>query len=109
MSRPIYRNGVPYAKRTRYYLSLINHPERDHLLDQYQLALVHTMRGRLTRREIECLTLYYGKGKTMQASANELGINISTMSRLTQRGSDKLDAILKLAEKISPIRPPQSA
>lgn len=109
MSRPVYRYGIPYAKRTQYYLSLINHPEQDQQLDQYQLALVQTMRSKLTKRELQCLTLYYVKGRPMQTAADELGINISTMSRITQRGSDKLDSILRLAEKISPLRPPQSA
>ncbi len=109
MSRPVYRCGVPSARRTRYYLSLINHPERDCQLDGYQLALVNSLRGALTAREIQCLGLYYLKERTMQEAARELDINISTMSRNIRRGEEKLMRILRLAEKISPIRPPQSA
>ncbi|MBQ9165889.1 MAG: hypothetical protein IJX71_03055 [Oscillospiraceae bacterium] len=109
MSRPVYRCGNPSARRTRYYLSLISHPERDCQLDSYQLALVHSMRDALTEREIQCLALYYLKERTMQEAARELGVNISTMSRNIRRGEEKLMNILRLAEKISPIRPPQSA
>lgn len=109
MSRPIYRRGTSYAQSIRRYLIYIQHPERDVQLDQYQLALVQAMRARLTRREVQCLSQYYIKKRSMQDTADELGIHLSTVSRTIQRGTDKLDSILRLAEKISPIRPPQSA
>ncbi|MCD8385141.1 MAG: hypothetical protein LUC39_09355 [Clostridiales bacterium] len=104
MSRPIYRRGAPYAKKTAHLLRHVIHPELDSDLDRYQLALVDALRDRLTPRETECMVHYYLLGESMTEVASRLGINLSTVSRTVERGEAKLDGLLKLAISISPIR-----
>lgn len=109
MSQPYFRRGKEYVRRTRYYLLMIRHPERDSQLDSYQLALIREMRSKLTSREMECMCLYYLREINMEHIARELELNPSTVSRTIARASQKLDDILRLAREISPLRPAQSA
>lgn len=104
MSRPIYRRGKPYAAKMKKLLYYAQHPEHDRELDRYLLALVETLRTRLTRRELECLCAYYLCGQNMVLSARNLDVDPSTVSRNIRRGEAKLDQLIRLAQEISPIR-----
>lgn len=109
MSRPIYRRGAPYAARTRQLLRLATHPELDSSQDRYTLALVQSIRDRLTPRELECMTGYYIQRCALAELGPKLGINPSTACRNIHRGQGKLDELVRLAIEISPIKFDQSA
>lgn len=109
MSRPIYRKGAPYAARTRQLLTLAVHPEWDSRQDCYTLALVQSIRKRLTERELQCMTGYYIQKYALVDLGPRLGINPSTVCRNIHRGQKKLDELIRLATQISPIRFDQSA
>lgn len=109
MSRPIYRRGAPYAARTRQLLRLAVHPELDSSQDRYTLALVHSIRDRLTQRELQCMTGYYIQRCALTDLGPRLGIHPSTVCRNIHRGQAKLDELVRLAIQISPIKFDQSA
>lgn len=109
MSRPIYRKGAPYAARTRQLLSLAVRPELDGCQDRYTLALVQSIRERLTERELQCMAGYYIQQLALTDLGPRLGINPSTVCRNIHRGQRKLDELIRLAMEISPIRFDQSA
>lgn len=104
MSRPIYRRGAPYASRARQLLRYAVHPELDPTLDRYTLALIQALREKLTARELQCMSGYYLQELGLADLGQRLEINISTVSRNIHRAEAKLDALLRLAEQISPIR-----
>lgn len=104
MSRPIYRRGEAYARTVRELLRLSLRPELDATLDSYKLALVRAMRERITLRELKCMTGYYVQKLPMVTVAEQLDINVSTVSRNIRRGEGKLDSLMRLAKQISPIR-----
>ncbi|MBQ3089284.1 MAG: sigma-70 family RNA polymerase sigma factor [Oscillospiraceae bacterium] len=108
-SAPNYRRGGAYAAKVRFYLRHLDRPEYQCRLDRYQLALLESIRQALTDREIQCLTEYYLRQRSMYQAAQQLGIHLSTMSRNVARAEEKLDRVLELADNISPIRVLQSA
>ena len=107
MSRPVYRRGGPYAARTRQLLRLAVHPELDSSQDRYTLALIQSIREKLTERELQCLTGYYVQRLPLAELGPRLGINPSTVSRNIHRGEEKLWQVIELADKISPCRLPE--
>ena len=109
MSRPVYRRGGPYAARTRQLLRLAVHPELDSSQDRYTLALIQSIREKLTERELQCLTGYYVQRLPLAELGPRLGINPYTVSRNIHRGQNKLDELVRLAIQISPIRFDQPA
>lgn len=103
MSRPIYRKGQPYAARARQLLSLAVRPELDSRQDRYTLALVHSVRERLTERELECMAGYYVQGLALTDLGPKLYVNPSTVCRNIHRGQRKLDELVRLIDEIHPI------
>ena len=103
MSRPIYRKGQPYAALIKKLIVLANHPERDCSQDRYTLALVRSVRERLTERELECMAGYYVQGLALTDLGPKLYINPSTVCRNIHRGQRKLDELVRLIDEIHPI------
>ena len=57
--------------------------------------LTHALRQDITERQREYMMLYYGKNMSMEAIAQELGVNKSTVCRTLQRGRQRLYRCLR--------------
>ena len=57
--------------------------------------LADAIRGELTPRQRQLVTMYYVRGRTMPEIADELGINVSTVSRTLRRGRERLKRCVK--------------
>lgn len=57
--------------------------------------LTHALRQDITPRQREYMMLYYGKCMSMEAIAQELGVNKSTVSRTLKRGRERLYRCLR--------------
>ncbi len=109
MSKATYRRGKTYARRAGRLIRLAARPELDRTLDGYERALIEELRALITARELECLHAYYVAGLGLADVGARLEINPSTVSRNIRRGERKLDHLIRLAGRISPIRPAQTA
>ncbi len=57
--------------------------------------LTHALRQDITPKQREYMMLYYGKCMSMEAIAQELGVNRSTVSRTLKRGRERLYRCLR--------------
>lgn len=57
--------------------------------------LVHAIKNDLTPKQREYMILYYSQGHSMEAIAQDLGVNKSTVSRTLKRGRARLYRCLK--------------
>lgn len=95
-----YRRGAVYVQEISVYIQSILDPEREFMLSRIQRVLVRTMRQQVTRRECECLDLYYVQGYNYEQISAQLRINISTISRNIRRGEEKINRVLDFAREI---------
>jgi RNA polymerase sigma factor (sigma-70 family) len=51
--------------------------------------------GELTARQMECLRLYYGEGKSMSEVAACLGVTASTVSKHLKKARNRLRRVMK--------------
>ncbi|HIT02224.1 MAG TPA: sigma-70 family RNA polymerase sigma factor [Candidatus Enterenecus merdae] len=57
--------------------------------------LTHALRQDITPRQREYMMLYYGQNLSMEAIAQKLGVNKSTVSRTLKRGRQRLYRCLR--------------
>lgn len=95
-----YRRGPAYVREIALYIQAILDPEREFMLRRVQRVLVRAMRQEVTRRECECLELYYVQGYNYEQISAQLHINISTISRNIRRGEEKMNWVLRFAREI---------
>ncbi len=62
---------------------------------EMSILLNKALEGMLTKKQYECIQLYYMQGKTISETAQALGINKSTVSRHLAAAKQKL-AVLNL-------------
>lgn len=64
-------------------------------LGRLKRNLTHALRQDITPKQREYMILYYGRGMSMEAIAQELGVNKSTVSRTLKRGRQRLYRCLR--------------
>lgn len=64
-------------------------------LGRLKRNLTHALRQDITEKQREYMILYYGQGMSMEAIAQQLGVNKSTVSRTLKRGRQRLYRCLR--------------
>lgn len=64
-------------------------------INRLKRNLTHALRQDITQRQREYMMLYYGKGMSMEAIAQQFGVNKSTVSRTLKRGRQRLYRCLR--------------
>ena len=68
-----------------------NHKE----VNRLKRNLTHALRQDITPKQREYMLLYYGQGMSMDAIAQQTGVNKSTVSRTLKRGRQRLYRCLR--------------
>ena len=76
------------------YTQLMADDNRDQM-NRLKRNLTHALRQDITQRQREYMMLYYGRGMSMEAIAQEMGVNKSTVSRTLKRGRQRLYRCLR--------------
>ena len=76
------------------YTELMADDNRDQI-NRLKRNLTHALRQDITQRQREYMMLYYGKGMSMEAIAQQFGVNKSTVSRTLKRGRQRLYRCLR--------------
>ena len=76
------------------YAELIADDNKDQI-NRLKRNLVHALRHDITARQREYMMLYYGKCMSMEAIAQQCGVNNSTVSRTLKRGRARLHRCLR--------------
>lgn len=63
-----------------------------------QKVMLRALRQWATKRQRECLYLYYGRGLSQQEIAKLLGVNVGTISRNIKTGERHVTKALEVAE-----------
>lgn len=64
-------------------------------IDSYRKFLAHAMKA-LPEKQHDALVLYYLKGMTMEQTAHDLHVSVSTISRRLKSAKSKLRSIAKI-------------
>ena len=67
------------------YTELMAQDNKDQI-NRLKRNLTHALRQDITQRQREYMMLYYGKSMSMEAIAQQFGVNKSTVSRTLKRG-----------------------
>ena len=76
------------------YTELMADDNRDQI-NRLKRNLTHALRQDITQRQREYMMLYYGKSMSMEAIAQQCGVNKSTVSRTLKRGRQRLYRCLR--------------
>ncbi len=76
------------------YTQLMADDNKD-TINRLKRNLTRALRYDITDKQREYMMLYYGKQMTMEAIANEKGVNKSTVSRTLKRGRKRLYRCLR--------------
>ena len=64
-------------------------------MNRLKRNLTHALRNDITPRQREYMMLYYGQCMSMEAIAEKMGVNKSTVSRTLKRGRQRLRRCLR--------------
>ena len=76
------------------YTNLMAEDNRDQI-NRLKRNLTHALRQDITERQREYMVLYYGRNMSMEAIAQQCGVNKSTVSRTLKRGRHRLYRCLR--------------
>jgi RNA polymerase sigma factor (sigma-70 family) len=76
------------------YTELMAQDNKDQI-NRLKRNLTHALRQDITQRQREYMMLYYGKSMSMEAIAQQCGVNKSTVSRTLKRGRQRLYRCLR--------------
>ena len=76
------------------YTELMAQDNKDQI-NRLKRNLTHALRQDITQRQREYMLLYYGKSMSMEAIAQQCGVNKSTVSRTLRRGRQRLYRCLR--------------
>lgn len=85
------------------WLERLRRPDADGL-DAWQKAVTDLLQSRLTARETKALYAYYVRRMSMEAVAEALSVDTSTVSRRIGTGRRKLQGTLTFVREASPIQ-----
>ena len=95
--RPVYRQDKNWVRDlTACTVHLENGDEIG--LNSRQKVMLRALRQWATKRQRECLYLYYGRGLSQQEIAKLLGVNVATVSRRIKLGEIHVQRALDVAE-----------
>jgi len=78
----------------RVFTELMADDNKDQI-NRLKRNLAHALRSDITARQREYMMLYYGKCMSMEAIAQQCGVNKSTVSRTLKRGRQRLYRCLR--------------
>ena len=85
----------PFGRGARaVYPELMPQDNKDQI-NRLKRNLTHALRQDITQRQREYMMLYYGKSMSMEAIAQQCGVNKSTVSRTLKRGRQRLYRCLR--------------
>lgn len=73
-------------------------------LNRRQKIMLRALRQWATKRQRECLYLYYGRGLSQQEIAKLLGVNLGTISRNIKAGERHVTKALEVADTEEKVR-----
>ncbi len=76
------------------YTDLMAQDNKDQI-NRLKRNLTHALRQDITERQREYMILYYGRNMSMEAIAQQFGVNKSTVSRTLKRGRQRLYRCLR--------------
>jgi len=76
------------------YTELMAQDNKDQI-NRLKRNLTHALRQDITQRQREYMILYYGHNMSMEAIAQQMGVNKSTVSRTLKRGRQRLYRCLR--------------
>ena len=76
------------------YTELMAQDNKDQI-NRLKRNLTHALRQDITQRQREYMMLYYGKSMSMEAIAQQCGVNNSIVSRTLKRGRQRLYRCLR--------------
>ena len=76
------------------YTELMAQDNREQM-NRLKRNLTHALRQDVTERQREYMILYYGRNMSMEAIAQQCGVNKSTVSRTLKRGRQRLYRCLR--------------
>ena len=76
------------------YTELMAQDNKDQI-NRLKRNLTHALRQDITERQREYMILYYGRNMSMEAIAQQCGVNKSTVSRTLKRGRQRLYRCLR--------------
>ena len=76
------------------YTELMAQDNKDQI-NRLKRNLTHALRQDITERQREYMVLYYGRNMSMEAIAQQCGVNKSTVSRTLKRGRQRLYRCLR--------------
>ena len=76
------------------YTELMAQDNKDQI-NRLKRNLTHALRQDITQRQREYMMLYYGRSMSMEAIAQQCGVNKSTVSRTLKRGRQRLYRCLR--------------
>ncbi len=76
------------------YTELMAQDNKDQI-NRLKRNLTHALRQDVTERQREYMILYYGRNMSMEAIAQQCGVNKSTVSRTLKRGRQRLYRCLR--------------
>lgn len=101
--RPVYRKEKDWVRDlTACTVHLQNGDEIG--LNRRQKVMLRALRQWATKRQRECLYLYYGRGLSQQEIAKLLGVNMSTISRNIKAGERHVTKALEVADTEEKVR-----
>ena len=105
MSRRRYTPGMEYGQGSRVkefvaYVAAITDQRQEQALSKTQQLILQAIRRDVTKREMECLELYFAQGYIYKQIGQVLHISASTICRNIQRGGRKMSWALNFAREL---------
>lgn len=105
MSRRRYTPGMEYGQGSRgkefvVYVAAMTDQQQEQALSKTQQLILQAMRRGVTKREAECLKLYFVQGYNYKQIGQVLHISASTIRRNIQRGGRKMSWVLNFAREL---------
>ena len=97
-----YTPGMEYGQSSRVkefvtYIAAMTDQQQEQAMTKTQQLILQAMRRDVTKREAECLELYFVQGYNYKQIGQVLHISVSTVCRNIQRGGWKMNRVLNFA------------
>lgn len=105
MGRRRYTPGMEYGQGSRVkefvaYVAAMTDQQQEQALSKTQQLILQAMRRDATKRQTECLELYFVQGYNYKQIGQVLHISASTVCRNIQRGGRKMSWALNFAREL---------
>ena len=105
MGRRRYTPGMEYGQGSKVkefvtYIAAMTDQQQERAMTKTQQLILQAMRRDVTKREAECLELYFVQGYNYKQISQVLHISVSTICRNIQRGGWKMSWVLNFAREL---------